>query len=68
MKLLIILLIALCLLGYFSIKNEKYVGIRKVLPTVCIFFICILVFMCFLDIVRYQIGFSEFFKGLFSGF
>ena len=68
MKLLTILLIALCLIGYFSIKNEKYAGIRRVLPTVCIFFICILVSMCFLDIVRYQIGFSEFFESLFSGF
>lgn len=68
MKLLIMLFISLCLIGYFSIKNERYAGIRRVLPTVSIFFICILVFMCFLDIVRYQIGFSEFFESLFSGF
>lgn len=68
MKLLSILFITLCLIGYFSIKNEKYAGIRRVLPTVSIFFICILVFMCFLDILRYQIGFAEFFNKLFSGF
>ena len=68
MRVLLIILMVLCVTGYISIKNKKYAGIRRLLPTVGIFFLCLFIFMRFLDMFRYQIGFAEFFKGLFSGF
>ena len=68
MKVLIGILTLMYLIGYISIKNEKYTGIRRVLPTVGVFFLCLLMSMCFLDMFRHQIGFSEFFRNLFFGF
>lgn len=68
MKVLLLIMLVLCVIGYLSLKNNKYAGIRKVLPTISIFIVCILVAVLFIDIVRYQVGFGEFFRGVFSGF
>lgn len=68
MIILLVLFMLICTVGYLSIKNTKYSGIRKVLPSILIFFLCLFMVICVLNMVRYQIGFSEFFEGLFSGF
>ena len=68
MKVLLLIMLILCIIGHLSLKNNKYAGIRKVLPTISIFIICILITVLFIDIVRYQVGFGEFFRGVFSGF
>lgn len=67
-KLLILILVLLCLYGYSSIRNTKYSGFRRVFPVVMIFLVCIFTFCIFLDMLRYQVGFADFFKNLFSGF
>ena len=68
MKVLIGILVLMYLIGYISIKSEKYAGLRRILPTVLIFFLCIFMVICFLDMFRCQVGFSEFFRNLFFGF
>lgn len=67
-RILLALFIIMCLINYYTLRRNKYSGLRKVFPTVVTFFLCIIIVICFLNMLRYQIGFESFLKELFSGF